>query len=416
MNRSMTVSQLSSYLKGVFDDEELLHDVTLTGEVAEVSYSDRHTFITLAEGNYSVRCIHFSSRDAIEKGVRLALRGSVDFYDKRNSVTFVYREYFVGGDGEKNAELAALKKKLYDLGYFENRPQLPKYVTNVVAVTSPDGAAIRDFIRVVHDKCPFVKIRVCPVKVQGVGAAAQMARAIDGLQNAATDAIVLCRGGGSDEDLDCFNDEALAVAVARSRIPVISAVGHEVDYTLCDFCAGTRAGTPSIAGEIVNSHAAALKTDLMRLGYTGLRALADKYEARKAALEKTGDGIVSAASARVSDGLHAVELSAHRAYYAMREKLQSRRGKLTVASNALFSAAFGLVNAKRAAVEKQKSVLSALDPHRIIGAGYAAVMLGGRAVTEAAELRTGDTVKLIFSDGIATAVIGKIHLDKSKTE
>lgn len=408
----MTVSQLSSYLKGVFDDEELLHDVTLTGEVSEVSYSDRHTFLTLADGSYSVRCIHFSSRDAIEKGARLALRGSVDFYDKRNSVTFLYREYFVSGYGEKSAELAELKKKLGALGYFENRPQLPKYVTSIVAVTSPDGAAIRDFIRVVSDKCPFVKIRVYPVKVQGVGAAEQMARAIRNLQNFSADAIVLCRGGGSDEDLDCFNDEQLAVAVANSRIPVISAVGHEVDYTLCDFCAGTRAGTPSIAGEIINAHAAALKSDLMRLVYTGLRALADKYDERRLALDKVGSDIVSAIDFRIADCARKAEFAAHRAYYAIRGKLEKYRSRLATIANALFSAVFRLIDGKRAAVEKLNSLLCALDPHRIIGAGYAAVMLGGKTVTEAAALRSGDTVKLIFSDGTATAVVGKINLDK----
>ena len=146
MNRAMTVAQLSAYLRGVFDDEELLHDVTLTGEVTEVSYSDRHTFITLAEGAYSVRCVHFSARDKIEKGARVALRGSVSFYDKRNSVSFNYSEFFLQGVGDKNARLNELKEKLCALGYFENRPQLPRYIVNVVAVTSPDGAAIRDFL------------------------------------------------------------------------------------------------------------------------------------------------------------------------------------------------------------------------------------------------------------------------------
>ncbi|MDE6401596.1 MAG: exodeoxyribonuclease VII large subunit, partial [Clostridiales bacterium] len=255
MNRVMTVAQLSAYLRGVFDDEELLHDVTLTGEVTEVSYSDRHTFITLAEGAYSVRCVHFSSRDKIEKGARVALRGSVSFYDKRNSVSFSYVEFFLQGVGDKNARLNELKEKLAALGYFEDRPQLPKYIVNVVVITSPDGAAIRDFMRVVYDKNPFVKISVYPVKVQGDGAAAQMTQAITRLQSYKTDVIALCRGGGSDEDLDCFNDEKLATAVALSKIPIISAVGHEINYSLCDFCAGTRAGTPSIAGEIVNSRA-----------------------------------------------------------------------------------------------------------------------------------------------------------------
>ena len=158
MNRTMSVAQLSGYLKGMFDDEELLHDVTLTGEVAEVTYSDRHTFLVLADGDCSVRCVHFSARDNIEKGMRVALRGSVGFYGRRNTVSFVYSEFFMQGVGDKNARLAELKRKLGSLGYFENRPQLPKYLTDVTVITSPDGAAIRDFIRVVHGKNPFARI------------------------------------------------------------------------------------------------------------------------------------------------------------------------------------------------------------------------------------------------------------------
>lgn len=407
----MTVSQLSSYLKGVFDDEELLHDVTLVGEVSEISYSEKHTFLTLSEGKYSVRCVRFSARDSIEKGMRIALRGKVDFYDKRNSVTFIYREYFIHGEGAKNAELNALKQKLCDLGYFENRPLLPKYVTSVVVVTSPDGAAIRDFIRVVSDKCPFVKIRVYPVKVQGEGAAMQMARAVNSLQSYPTDAIILCRGGGSDEDLDCFNDEALAVAVAQSQIPIVSAVGHEIDYTLCDYCAGTRAGTPSIAGEIINARAAALKSDIYRIAYNGLYALAEKYETRKSTLDRVGSDIVSCMKSRVSDDARSAVFVEHRAYYALSKKSELYFGALTETARRLFAAVTRLTDGKRLKVEKLSSLLAALDPHRIINTGYAAVTADGVNITSAAGLKKGDTIKLVFADGTATAVVGEVKLD-----
>jgi len=292
----MTVAQLSRYIKGVFDDEELLHDVTLSGEVAEVSYSDKHTYIVLADGNYSVRCVRFFSRDSVQKGARVALHGSVRFYDRRNAVTFAYDELFVCGDGEKNAKLAEIKERLKKLGYFENRPQLPEYVLSVAAVTSPDGAAIRDLIRVVGDRAPFVKIRVYPVKVQGDGAAEQMAAAVRALDGAKIDAIVLCRGGGSDEDLDTFNDETLATAVAESRLPVISAVGHEVDYTLCDCCAGTRAGTPSIAGGIIAARAVALVDDIVLAAQRCRAALSAKYERRRTEVRYLATEVAHAAA------------------------------------------------------------------------------------------------------------------------
>lgn len=411
MNRAMTVAQLSAYLRGVFDDEELLHDVTLTGEVTEVSYSDRHTFITLAEGAYSVRCVHFSARDKIEKGARVALRGSVSFYDKRNSVSFNYSEFFLQGVGDKNARLNELKEKLCALGYFENRPQLPRYIVNVVAVTSPDGAAIRDFLRVVYDKNPFVKIRVYPVKVQGEGAAAQMAQAIARLQSYRTDVIVLCRGGGSDEDLDCFNDEKLATAVALSEIPIISAVGHEINYSLCDFCAGTRAGTPSIAGEIVNSRASAILNDLASATYRLQSAVGARYDKRVRRLNKLGTSVTAAVSERVNDCLGAVRLAARRAGYAVRSKTENAAMRLSTGAAQLRNAAVKPFNGSRARCDGLAAVLSALDPHRIIKIGYAAVLRGKSSVSGAKQLRKDDEIELVFADGVATAAITGIKID-----
>lgn len=408
MNRTMSVSQLARYLKGVFDDEELLHDVTLTGEVTDISYSDKHTFLVLADGAFSVRCVHFASRDNIEKGAFVALTGSVAFYDKRNTVSFTYSRFSLQGVGDKNAALAALKEKLFKLGYFENRPQLPPYITDVVAVTSPDGAAIRDFIRVVHDKNPFVSIRVFPVKVQGEGAAVQMSDAIVRLQNERTDAIVLCRGGGSDEDLDSFNDERLATAVALSRIPVISAVGHEINYSLCDYCAGTRAGTPSIAGEIVNARASAVTDDLNYFSERLRTALLYRYSLATEKLARLGRATVMSVSGRVSGSLGKLESFSKRGIYAVRRRLDDRRSALAVNAERLKSALRMRYTAKRVKIDKLSALLSALDPHRIIKIGYAAVLRRDKRVMNVADLSTGDEIKLVFADGNAAARIIEI--------
>lgn len=408
MKREMTVSQLSAYLKGVFDDEELLHDVTLIGEVADISYSDKHTYLVLADGAYSVRCVHFFARDKIEKGMRVALGGSVGFYDKRSTVSFIYNEFFLNGQGDKNVKLDAVRKKLRELGYFENRPQLPKYIVDVTVVTSPDGAAVRDFMRVVYDKNPFVRIKVYPVKVQGEQAAAQMTTAINGLQARRTDAIVLCRGGGSDEDLDCFNDEKLATAVALSNIPVISAVGHEINYSLCDYCAGTRAGTPSIAGEIVNAHASRIKTDIRDAMYTILAHVSERYQSRMRKIARLGVATTNAVSKRINAGFGAVRLSASRGVYALNRKLGAKAVRLDQATTRLRSGVANKLSDSRAQYEKLNALLSALDPHRIIKVGYAAVLRERRRVASAAELRAGDAVSIVFGDGSATAVVKEI--------
>ncbi|MCH5165755.1 MAG: exodeoxyribonuclease VII large subunit [Clostridiales bacterium] len=408
MNRTMTVAQLSAYVRGVFDDEELLHDVTLVGEVADISYSDKHTFLVLADGAFSVRCVHFSSRDTIEKGARVALRGSVSFYDKRNTVSFNYSEFFLQGVGDKNAKLAAVKEKLRSLGYFENRPRLPKYIVNVVVVTSPDGAAIRDFMRVVYDKSPFVNIRVYPVKVQGEGAAAQMANAVNKLQKCKTDAIVLCRGGGSDEDLDCFNDEELATAVALSKLPVISAVGHEINFSLCDFCAGTRAGTPSIAGEIVNAHAAQLIYDLSACAYAMREGLAAKYNKAVFSLSRLGTSTTSAVAARLGEGYNTVRSSAIKSGFILQRKLDAKNNALSLSADRLKTATGQRLNERRVRCDKLTALLSALDPHRIIKIGYAAVMRDKLRIKSARELKPNDEIKLVFDSGVATAVVKEV--------
>ena len=405
MNRVMTVAQLSSYLKGVFDDEELLHDVTLSGEVAEVSYSDKHTFLTLAEGDISVRCVHFSARDKIQKGEKLALKGSVRFYGKRGTVTFAYTEYFVQGEGAKNAKLAALKEKLQTLGYFENRPTLPKYIVSVAVITSPDGAAIRDLIHVVRSKNPFVTIKVYPVKVQGEGAPEQMARAVTSLQSYAVDAIVLCRGGGSDEDLDSFNDERLATAVALSRIPIISAVGHQVDYTLCDFCAGTRAGTPSIAGEIINERASALIADIYDCLYACFETASARLDGGKRALNGLIEKFSYALDVKTAKAARELDSASWCGYYAARRKTERAESELSELISRLHVAAENNLNSKRIECDKLQATLSALDPHRIIKTGYAAVLADKTSVKSAAQLKKGDTVELVFADGTAIAVI-----------
>lgn len=411
MNRTMSVSQLSSYIRGVFDDEELLHDVTLTGEVADISYSDRHTFLVLSEGNNSVRCVHFSSRDNIEKGARVALRGSISYYDKRNSVSFNYSEYFLQGVGDKNAKLTELKQKLSALGYFENRPQLPKYIVNVVVVTSPDGAAIRDFMRVVYDKCPFVNIRVYPVKVQGEGAARQIADAVEKLQNVKTDAIVVCRGGGSDEDLDCFNDEALAVAVAKSVIPVISAVGHEINYSLCDCCAGTRAGTPSIAGEIVNSHAERLLTDLGRACVSMRNAVEEKYIGKVHRLNRLGTATTHAVSARVQSAFNRVKLEMQRAHFAVGKRADGISSKLSNVAQRMRSGVVRRIDGARAHCEKLTALLGVLDPHRIIKIGYAVALKDKLRISSAEQLKKNDGIRLLFADGAVNATVTSVETD-----
>lgn len=401
----MTVAQLSAYLKGVFDDEELLHDITLSGEITDISYSDKHTYLVISEGNFSVRCVRFNARDALQKGQKAALRGTVAYYDRRSQISFVYNEWYVSGIGDKNIKLEALKSKLSGLGYFENRLPLPKYISTVVAVTSPDGAAIRDFIKVVQSKCPFVTVKVYPVKVQGKDAAESIAKAVKNLSNYPCDAVVLCRGGGGDDDLDCFNDETLATAVATSSKPIISAVGHEIDYTLCDFCAGTRAGTPSIAGEIVNAHAMAMVSDLTDSIRSAKDALFNKYELCVERLKSAATRLSIAVNMRLKDHVNQVQRLSVRGYHSLDKKLSACYDSLRGKHSQLSATFKHALDKKYSYVLKLNAVISALNPANLMENGFAVVTLGDKRITKKAQLNNDDRISIRFADGTVTATV-----------
>lgn len=404
MTRAMTVKQLSAYLRGVFDDEELLHDVTLSGEVFEVSYSDKHTYLTLVEDDVSVKCVHFSSRDNLQKGMRVALRGSVRFYDKKSSVSFCYDEIFLSGNGDKIIAFNELKQRLSLQGYFENRLTLPKYISKVAVLSSREGAAIHDFVKVVRDGCKYVDIVFVPVRVQGENAASEIITALDSTQRLDVDTIVICRGGGSDEDLDCFNDEKLAIAVANSKIPVISAVGHEIDYTLCDYCAGTRAGTPSIAGQIVAERGRAFVDDIVRLNERAIRAINAKYYAVRAKLEMLGARLTKSANTQTAAYKSVISNKIHRACFALEKKYTSMQALLKDEINRLSTAVVANYNSKTVRVEKLSAVLNALNPRRL-SENSVQIIYNKKNIRRVGDLSIGDNVFIKFKDGQALATI-----------
>ncbi len=218
---------------------------------------------------------------------------------------------------------------------------------------------------------------------------------------------MLCRGGGSDEDLDAFNDETLATAVAESRLPVISAVGHEVDYTLCDCCAGTRAGTPSIAGGIIAERAVALVDDIVLAAQRCRAALSAKYERRRTEVRYLATEVAHAAATGAERYRRSIESLSRRAAFAAERKLAAGKEPLMYTARRLGSAAQAMTAKKRLRLDKLSALVGALDPHKLIDGGYAAVYSGGRPVRSVKALAAGDEIKLVFADGTATAKVSK---------
>src|SRR5512136_2779310 len=255
--RILTVSRLTALIRSTL--EENFEHVWVEGEVSNLSTpSSGHLYFTLKDAGAQLRCVMFKGavrnlRFRLKDGMGLILRGRITVYEQRGDYQLIAEYAEPLGIGALQLAFEQLKERLVREGLFDEsrKKPLPVLPQRIGVVTSPTGAAIHDILTVVNRRFANVQILIVPVRVQGDGAAAEIAAAIDDVNRyGAVDVMIVGRGGGSLEDLWAFNEEAVARAIARSRIPVISAVGHETDYTIADFAADLRAPTPSAAAEL----------------------------------------------------------------------------------------------------------------------------------------------------------------------
>ena len=273
----LTVSRLTSLLRGVLEDN--FEQLWVQGEVSNLSYpSSGHCYFTLKDAGAQLRCVMFKSavknlKYRLEDGMALIARGRISVYDQRGEYQLICEYMEPAGIGALQTAFVQLKEKLAAEGLFAETHKLviPNFPRKIGVITSPTGAAIHDILNVLQRRFAALHVLLYPVRVQGEGSAEEIARAIDDMnKQAAVDILIVGRGGGSLEDLWAFNEEVVARAVYRSRIPVISAVGHETDWTICDFVADLRAPTPSAAAELVIASADELR-DRIEAFYHRLR-------------------------------------------------------------------------------------------------------------------------------------------------
>ena len=256
----LSVSQLNRYVKSLLDGDFLLKDLLLRGEISNFVCHQRsgHCYFTLKEGDCAVRAVMFSryANDLLfepENGMAVILRGAVSLYERDGSYQLYVYDMQPDGRGALQVAFEQLYRKLDRQGLFsqQNKQPIPTDARRIGVVTSASGAAFWDIVNVLSRRYPLATLVFCPAQVQGEAAAQSMVQALDVLeQQGNCDVIILGRGGGSMEDLWCFNDEQLVRRVARCTVPLISAVGHETDFTLCDYAADLRAPTPSAAAEL----------------------------------------------------------------------------------------------------------------------------------------------------------------------
>ncbi len=267
----LTVSQLTREIREIL--ESRMGSVWVEGEISNHRLqSSGHQYFTLKDAGAQLSCVLFrgaASRSPVRlgDGVQVQLYGEISVYESRGQYQMVVRQAQLKGQGSLQARFEALKRRLYDEGLFdeEHKQAIPRFPKTVALITSPTGAAIRDMLNILERRAPWLRVLVFPVRVQGVGVEGETIRALQMLNQAEAhglpvpDTIVIGRGGGSIEDLWAYNEETLARAIFASRIPVISAVGHEIDFTIADFVADLRAPTPSAAAELLTPETGELR-------------------------------------------------------------------------------------------------------------------------------------------------------------
>ena len=295
-NNVLTVKQLNLYVKSLLESDSRLVYTAVTGEISNFKnhYSSGHWYFTLKDKDASIKAVMFKGsawrvKFTPSDGMLVTVKGRVSLYEKDGQYQFYAEEMHEAGEGDLALQFKMIKEKLEKEGLFdmESKRPLPRFPKKIAVITSDTGAAVQDMLNILGRRYPVCQIVMCPVSVQGENAVPDMLKALDRVYELSDiDTIIIGRGGGSAEDLNAFNSELLARKIYESPIPVISAVGHETDFTICDFVADKRAATPSEAAELAVPDILKLKADLEKLGNAMKNAFLSKYEI--AALKLSG--------------------------------------------------------------------------------------------------------------------------------
>ena len=394
----LSVSQLNRYIKMNFDADENLANIFISGEISNFTnhYRTGHLYFTLKDDSAAVRAVMFNFsakrlKFMPEDGMKVIARGRVSVYEASGQYQLYVDDMQPDGVGALNLAYEQLKEKLQKEGLFSelHKKPLPPYPEKVGVITSPTGAAVRDIINVLGRRFPYAEIVFCPVLVQGDGAHLQLTDAVNMFNSErAADVIIIGRGGGSIEDLWEFNDEGLARAVYNSDIPVISAVGHETDFTICDFVADMRAPTPSAAAELAVPDANELQYALSALKNRMFLNVSSGIADRRSRLEY---------------------LTSKGALKSPDEMLSNRSQRLDTAFSKMLSSYENRIGGKKVEFISAATALSKLDPMSVLMRGFAFVSdKSGKNVYSSQALAKGDKINVRFHDGSAVCEVKEI--------
>ena len=394
----LSVGQINDYIKNKLDNDPGLRNIAIRGELSNYKvYPSGHHYFTIKDGTGAMKCVMFKSaamrlRFRPENGMQVIAMGSVTVYVRDG----VYQLYCTGmvmdGIGDLYAAFEQLKTKLSAQGLFDpaHKKPLPRLPGTIGIITSSAGAAVHDMLRILRKRYPLTQVRLLPVRVQGVEAPAEIAGAIAyANHHKLADLLIVGRGGGSIEDLWAFNDEMVARAIYDSRIPVISAVGHEPDVTISDFVADLRAATPSNAAELAVPDQDALRQTLDEMQNAMAVAMQTK-------IDRAGERLAN--------------LSGRPVLKSPLASFESRRKALELMEKRLISAQSGNVARTRQRFVAQVSKLDAMSPLKVLTRGYAMVAKeDGTIVRSVHDVKPKEPIAVRVSDGtiVATVIGGK---------
>ncbi|HKS15866.1 MAG TPA: exodeoxyribonuclease VII large subunit [Planctomycetota bacterium] len=406
--KALSVTDLTRRIKKILEDN--LRFVWVAGEISNFkSYPSGHLYFTLKDEESQISCVIWKGNALRlpfepENGLEVLAYGKVDVYLQRGQYQLIVERMEPRGAGALALKFEQLKRKLADEGLFETtrkRP-LPFLPRTVAIVTSRTGAVIQDMLRTLAHRCPIVNVVVYPVKVQGDGAAEEVAEAIAHLNSALpdTDVMIVGRGGGSIEDLWAFNEEVVARAIYASKIPVVSAVGHETDTTIADFVADVRAKTPTDAAVLVVPPLSDLVDGLADLDSKLRRALRSRADLARSVLEgfRTSHALMEPAAlagrhAQRLDELHA------RLGVGLTSMVSSTRERLGVMERTMSSELGHLAKSSREKTEGVARHLEAVSPVAVLGRGYSITSHEGRVVRKSEDVKPGDAIDTRLGEG-----------------
>ena len=390
----LSVYELNSYLKGLLDKDPNLQYVFLSGEISNLTdhYSSGHIYLSLKDSKAVIKAVMFAFnakklRFTPQNGMKVLVRGRVSVYEPSGQYQLYIEDMQPDGMGALTLAFEQLKEKLSAEGLFlkERKKPLPQFPEKITVITSPTGAAVQDIRNVLSRRWPYAQVELIPVLVQGEGSASQLIAAINYVseQNNA-DVVIIGRGGGSIEDLWSFNDEGLARAIYACPVPVISAVGHETDFTICDFVADMRAPTPSAAAELaVPDKDEQIEWLLQQKQY--MSSLWDRFYANCVSEIKV-----------VSSKLEALNPT------------KEYNEKVLALDNLLLrlkSVSEKEISIRNNEISDVKARLFALDPVAILKRGYTVVSRNNEIIRKTSDLKTDDIIDIRFTDGSVSAKI-----------